>query len=242
MDGVEVKDDDKDKELPDPCTEDDDEKGWEERVLSDASNPRSSHTSCARSLDSLNSTASSRTAWPRRTIYTFSTSTDHIPHESERPLRHQERVLGTTSTSSFSLPSSPPTANCLIGRDHVQNILLLGMPVLYLHQPIEGLSICHVFNWTMLRLTPPHHLVSYSSLIALPHIPPLVMPFLKTIQTTASHQPSPRNPDIPFHARLEHKPAEIPPTPRATQLLFVLRQHSSRQLDASDETSSQPQA
>jgi hypothetical protein len=149
MDDVEVEDDDEDKELPDPCTEDYDEKGREERVLSDASNPRSSHTSRARSPDSLNSTASSRTAWPRRAIYTFSTFTDHIPHESERPLRHQERVLGTTSTPSFSLPSSPSTANCLTGRDHVQEFLLFGMPVLYLHQPIEGLSICNVFSWPL---------------------------------------------------------------------------------------------
>jgi hypothetical protein len=73
---------------------------------------------------------------------------------------------------------------------------------------------------------PSHHLVSYSSLVALPHLPPLVMLFLKLFQTTACHQPNPRSPDIPFHARLEHNPAETHHTPHAAQPNTITHQGS----------------
>jgi hypothetical protein len=93
---LEVDDEDEDKEVYDPYTDEEEE---EEEALSDAPGSRSSYTSRACSPDSLNSTASSRTARPRSAPYTFSTSTDHIPNESERPPRHQKRAWYEIDTS-----------------------------------------------------------------------------------------------------------------------------------------------
>jgi hypothetical protein len=62
---------------------DDEDEDEEEDALSDASGSRPSHTSRARSPDSLNSTASSRTARAPHTRCTFSTNSDHIPCEND---------------------------------------------------------------------------------------------------------------------------------------------------------------
>jgi hypothetical protein len=56
-----AEDKDEDKEVPDLCTEDEEEEQDRvKRVLSDTFSPRSSHTARSRSPNSLNSTASSR--------------------------------------------------------------------------------------------------------------------------------------------------------------------------------------
>jgi hypothetical protein len=138
-----VEEEDEDEEVHDPYTDEE----QDEEVLSDASSLRSSHTSRARSPDSLNSTASSRTARPRSAPHAFATSTDHIPHESEsdarRPPRHQKRAWYELDTSIL-LALLAPVVNWLTGGDHLQNLVLLVVLGLYLHQLIEGLYISRV--------------------------------------------------------------------------------------------------
>jgi hypothetical protein len=148
---LDVDNEDEDEEVHDPYTDEEED----EEVLSDASGSRSSHTSRARSPDSLNSTASSRTARPRSAPYASSTSTDHIPHESEsdarRPPRHQKRAWYELDTSIL-LALLAPVAIWLSGGDHLQNLVLLVVLVLYLHQLIEGLYISRVYVvvvWTL---------------------------------------------------------------------------------------------
>jgi hypothetical protein len=69
-------------------------------------------------------------------------------------------------------------------------------------------------------------------LVALPLLPPLVISFLKLLNTTTSLQASPRSPNILLHPLLDLNAIAARQAPHATQSPLVVRHHPSRQLDA----------